>query len=511
VIFPHRDNVVAGTDKSWEVSMFMLDLGKVSNRVGTPRHRAKTAAMIAAALVGAAGLVRQSRAASLGDIFYIDMENQNWTQPASENSTGEQPIYQNTAAPYINSLVTPGNPNAAQVSYASAYHNVLSTPTGNNVSIHPSEPNYLWQESGSSFGDANPQLPGGYSGNDNDPYGSGGAVPATATFLADNPSVNGMNLTGMIQAKGDSWKSYQEDTDLATTTNTNGNLGAGTNQLTSTPVATSLDTVPLSSFSGTSTNYTNPYNGSHQYNFACKHDGSLFFTDTNGSTTTAANTSTSNPEVSHYAPMQQLTTDLANNTVGQYNLITPDQFNDMHTALTGGFTYNGTHYTGDNAQIAQGDNFLSIVVPEIEASNAYKNNGAIVIWCDETEGGSGVPGGVSGATTQNDFNHTLMEIVISPLAKGNAYNSTLDYTHSSDVATLQEVYQVSTNGTGTGYLNDAANPSNTTLGNDTGATDLSDLFVSGTIPTAVPEPASLSLLGAAGLSLMIRRRKQKPA
>jgi hypothetical protein len=47
-------------------------------------------------------------------------------------------------------------------------------------------------------------------------------------------------------------------------------------------------------------------------------------------------------------------------------------FNDMHTALTGGF--NGL--TGDAANIAQGDNFLSIVVPMIMASDAYKNHGA---------------------------------------------------------------------------------------------------------------------------------------
>ena len=45
------------------------------------------------------------------------------------------------------------------------------------------------------------------------------------------------------------------------------------------------------------------------------------------------------------------------------------------------------------------------------ASQAYKNNGAIVIWFDETEGG--------------EHHLTLPEIVISPLAKGNAYNSTL--------------------------------------------------------------------------------------
>ena len=35
----------------------------------------------------------------------------------------------------------------------------------------------------------------------------------------------------------------------------------------------------------------------------------------------------------------------------------------------------------------QGDNFLSIIVPQIEASAAYQNNGMIMIWNDETEGG----------------------------------------------------------------------------------------------------------------------------
>jgi len=51
-------------------------------------------------------------------------------------------LYRCPAAPYINSLVTPGNANAKQVSYAAAYFNVLATPSGNNPSIHPSEPNY---------------------------------------------------------------------------------------------------------------------------------------------------------------------------------------------------------------------------------------------------------------------------------------------------------------------------------------------------------------------------------
>ncbi len=103
-------------------------------------------------------LASSASAASLGDIFYIDMENHNLTQPSSDTKAPTQ-LLGNPAAPFQNSLITPGNPNAAQVSYASAYHNVLATPSGNNPSIHPSEPNYIWQEAGSNFGVNNDNTP----------------------------------------------------------------------------------------------------------------------------------------------------------------------------------------------------------------------------------------------------------------------------------------------------------------------------------------------------------------
>ena len=405
-------------------------------------------------------------------VFYILLENRNFT--AGTDLTGGSVIAGNAAAPYLNSLITPGNVNAAQVSYCTAYHHVLSTASGSNPSIHPSEPNYVWMEAGTNLSKLD----------DNDPYGSGNSVQQILSYLSANPSLSSQHLTGLLQAAGISWKSYQEGIDHLNSAGANINIGGS--GLTNTLAPQSAWTVPLQSFSGTSTSYTNPYNGSHQYNFACKHNGSLFFLDTNGSSagsgSGAANSSPSNPMAVNYAPLEQLATDLANNTVARYNVITPDQYNDMHTALSGGFTYNGTHYTGDLAQIAQGDNFLSILVPKIMASQAYQNNGAIVIWTDETEG-----------TNQNDFNHTLTEIVLSPLAKGNAYNSTVNMTHSSDIATMQEVFQVTAT-TPTGYLNDAANVSNSSgalAGSATGfgtatAQDMSDLFVAGTIPVSLP-------------------------
>ena len=441
----------------------------------------------AAACVCASSLILTAAHAQphVGTVWYILMENRNFTE--NETSGGAQ-LYGSAAAPYINSLITPGNPNAAQTSYCTSYHNVLSVFDGSGASIHPSEPNYLWMEAGSNFGVLN----------DNEPYGSGLSVNSIHTFQTNNPDYSGQNLSGLLQSAGLTWRAYSEGTNQLNSTGTNANLGG---LLTATAAPESIWTVPLASFSGNNASYLNPYNGSTQWNFACKHTGSLFFAATNGTTSlTVANTSTTNPEAPFYSPLPNLAGDLTAGTCAQYNVITPDQFNDMHTALSSGFTYHSVHYTGDLAQIAQGDNFLAQVVPQIMASPQYQNNGVIVIWTDETEG-----------SNANDFKHTLMEIVISPLAKGNAYASTLNYTHSSDLRTMQEIFQTTAN-TQTGFLNDAANPSNTTPANLVGTTtalnalaplpgqsltppsgygtgqalDLADLFQPGVIPTTIP-------------------------
>ncbi len=421
-----------------------------SSRQITKNPRARVA-LAAIASLGALANAVPSHAATLGSIFYIAMENHNWTQPGTQSSP--QQIYQNPAAPYINSLVTPGNPNAAQTAYATSYFNA-------GQSEHPSEPNYVWAEAGTNFNPTSTvgtftatnqgTLNGTRIANDADPLTANGNI--FTNFAAKH-------LTGQLNTAGVAWKNYEEDYQiLNSTTPTGGD--------------------PRVSKSGTSTTVTNPYYNTNQYNYAAKHDPMAFFDDT---------------ATQNVNPMSQLATDLANNTVGKYNWITPNQYNDMHTQLTGGFTYKGTAYTGDAAMIAQGDNFLSILIPQIMASQAYQNNGAIVIWNDETEGGDG-----------ND--RTSMEIVISPLAKGNAYASSLLMSHSSDVRTMEELFGLP--------LLDNAIPTSEYFGgvpgqfaSVLGSNDLSDLFVAGAIPNAVPEPASFGLLGLGGLAFIARRKR----
>jgi hypothetical protein len=344
-----------------------------------------------------AGLLTAVLPLRAGCIFVVAMENHNFTQP--NPAASPQQIFGNPAAPFINSLLTSGNPNAAQVSYATTYYNA-------GAHVHPSEPNYVWAEAGTDFGvhtDADPR-------------------PANGNILDQV-----IHLTAQMNAAGISWRNYQEDVQLSSS--------------------------PTNSASGTNAPALNPYYGTAQYNYAVKHNPMAFFGDT---------------AIQNVYPLSQLFLDLSDRKVGRYNWITPNQFNDAHSALNGGFSYQGTHYTGDQASIAQGDDFLATMIPQIMASAAYKDNGMIIIWWDESEGG-------------DDSSRTVPEIVVSPLAKGNAYASSVPMNHSSDLKTIAELF-------GLAALNNPIPASETNVdggyNNVATVNDLSDLFVPGAIPAA---------------------------
>jgi len=345
-------------------------------------------------------------------VFVIAMENHNWTQPGTQ--TSPQPIFQNPAAPFINSLVNGTSGISDQVAYANAYINAA-------LGDHPSEPNYIWAEAGTNFG----------VHNDDNPY--------HADCTPDTVQTTDQHLSAFLPKAGESWKSYQEDTDV---------------DATNTVLPVSAWTVPLYSTSGVWKPGVNGYNYSNQYNYAAKHNPMVYFTDASG----GCDITTSNPMRLQYAPLQQLALDLTNNTVADYNWISPDQYNDQHTSLTNGY---GQYPKGDSAQIAQGDNFLARIVPLIMASDAYKKDHAmIVLWWDESEGG-------------DDPSRTLPFMIISREVKENVggvpYSNTFQYSHSSFLRTMQEVLNVDPRH-GYPWLGDAAN-----------ATDLADLLKPGTI------------------------------
>jgi hypothetical protein len=163
--------------------------------------------------------------------------------------------------------------------------------------------------------------------------------------------------------------------------------------------------------------------------YAPKHIPMVFFDDV-----TNTNNSASANCISHVRPYSELATDLSNNTVARYNFITPDLCDDMHNS-TGCATTD---------EVKNGDTWLANNLPQILASAAYRNNGAVFITWDESEG-SDVPIGM---------------IVLSPKARPG-YSNTIAYTHSSTLRTMQTIFGVGP------MLGDAAN-----------ATDLRDLFTS---------------------------------
>ena len=220
-------------------------------------------------------------ALAIRTVFLIVLENHNWSQ-----------IKGSASAPYINGTLLP------QASYANNY---LSLP-----GIHPSEPNYLWLEAGTNFGVLNDGPP------------------------SANHQSTTQHLSALLEAKGLSWKSYQEDISGTTCPLTNSGL------------------------------------------YAPKHNAFVFFDDVNGGLSTG-----SSKCIQHVRPYSELAGDLSNGRVASYNFITPNQCNDMHNLIG----------CATSDAIRNGDTWLSQAVPAILASAAYKNGGAVFITWDESEGG----------------------------------------------------------------------------------------------------------------------------
>jgi hypothetical protein len=341
-------------------------------------------------------------------VFVIAMENHNWTQPDPQSSPRQ--IFMNEAAPFINSLVNGTSGISREVAYATNYLNA-------GPRVHPSEPNYVWAEAGQAFNSI---------GTDNDPYRS--------DCSPDTLITSDQHLTAFLTTARKTWRSYQEDVNVDLSDNV--------------PLPMSSWTVPLFSHSGNFASGFNAYNYTKQYNYASKHNPQVFFLDTNGGCPES--------DSRQYPPLQQLALDLQSNRVADYTWITPNQYNDQHSALAGG--YGG--FTGDQGSIAQGDNFLARIVPLIIASSAYQDGGVIALWWDESEGG-------------DTSDYTMPFIIISKHAHANVhglpYASGVEYSHSSFLRTMQEIFDVDPS-SGYPWLGGAAT-----------ANDLAALFKRGTI------------------------------
>jgi hypothetical protein len=360
-------------------------------------------------------------ASPVGDVFVILMENHNWTQPSS--FTGVPQIQGNPSAPYINNTLT-------QIgAFANNYENAAP-------GVHPSEPNYIWLNAGTNFGNST----------DADP--NKGPSPASPFSPNSTNLYTAPSFTQQLDQAGISWKSYQEDLDINTTTG---------------------EVLPRSQWTSGITSASGTENNGTQFNYAVKHNPAPFFTYNVGATAANGFTPQANDPfgVAHEQPLQQFYQDLFSGSVGKFNYITPNQYNDMHSLRN-----------GSTDLIAQGDKWLADNIPIIMSSQAYKNNGVIMVVWDETEGGD---------TSQ----FTVPFFLLSPLAKAGTSNNVL-YSHSSVLKTLEEIE-------GVGPLSDA---NQLPTGNYFNANDLSGLFLPGVLtPSALQGKAFLEVKGLGDIGL----------
>ncbi|HWY16465.1 MAG TPA: alkaline phosphatase family protein [Rhizomicrobium sp.] len=232
---------------------------------------------------------------------------------------------------------------------------------------HPSLPNYLWLEAGTNFGILNDGPP------------------------SQNSQSTKKHLVTLMETAGVSWKGYME--------NIRG------------------DTCPLTD-TGKIDQNGNPL-------YAVRHDPFVYFDNVTNHLKKDAPYC-----IAHVRPYSELAGNLKNNTVAQYNWITPNLCDDMHDTCAGN-------------SIAHGDTWLSKNVPAILNSAAYQNGGALFITWDEADAGDG----------------PIPMIVLSPFAKGSGYSNSIHYTHGSTLRTMQKIFSLKP------LLRDAGQE-----------TDLSDMF-----------------------------------
>ena len=210
-----------------------------------------------------------------------------------------------------------GNPNAPVLNQLASTYGQATDYFGTS---HPSEGNYVAPLGGWDYGITND-------------------APYTTNVI------NAPSLASQLEAKGMSWKSYQQS-------------------------------LPFAGFTGTCypCNATDPSSL-----YASKHNGFVNF----------ASVQDNPAEMQKTVPIEQLNTDLANGTVPNFSFIVPDQCHDMH----------GTNdCPTDSVNVKTADTYAGQLVTSIMSSPTWKvGQNAIVVTFDEGTDNAGCcdanPGG----------------------------------------------------------------------------------------------------------------------
>lgn len=282
-----------------------VSLALVACNSGSPQQQPPSSPVVTMSITEP--IAFRSPASGPSHIFLIVMENKE-----------DSDVLGSPDAPYINQL-------AGRAAVADQYYAIG----------HPSLPNYLALIGGDTFG-----------------------VDSDCTdCFQDAP-----NLADSIEAKGLTWKSYQEDL--------------------STPC----------------------FLGSSAKNYTIHHDPFLYFQDIR----------TNSARCQQSVPLTQLDNDLQNGTVPNFAWITPNLIHDMH-----------------DGSVADGDRWLASSVPRILDSDAWKQNGALIITWDEGSTNQSCCGIAAGGR--------VPLLVLTPNGP-TGYHSTTPASHYSLLRTIEELW-----------------------------------------------------------------------
>ena len=219
-------------------------------------------------------------------------------------------------------------------------------------------------------------------------------------------------------------KTFTSDSDAS-----NSNSTASTEHLVTKLTAAGI---PWMSYQEGITSNTCPINSTGHY--AAKHNPFVFFRDVVGSPPSETNTFCA----AHHKSYADFPADLAAGLTG-YVFITPDICNDMHGA------FDCPSFLFDGANIRAGDTWLANELPRIIAYTEAHSDAVIFLTWDE-----------------GDATNLIPFMAIGNYVKPG-YQSTVQYSHSSMLASVQKLLGV---------------PMLTTVAT---STDLSDMFVPGVV------------------------------
>jgi phosphatidylinositol-3-phosphatase len=329
---------------------------------------------------------------------------------------------------YIGQIL--GNPNAPYITTYAATSNLATNYFGVG---HPSLTNYLETVGGSNFGVINDDSPDWHnticvsnieSGTPADESATTNVCPIAGSGLdAPTPAVDttnegtpeepiyndplpaahtqGITIADQLVEAGKSWKTYQENLPPYGADKVNNSDGLVSDVTQSEPGMPKL--------------------------YAVKHNPFVYFANIQRGT---------NPQLSlkGVVDFHQLFADLKSGHVPNYSYIVPNQCHDQHGR---GATEVGTGCSVDQNAIAQGDAALSILIPAIKNSPAWKegNNVIVTVW------------------DENDYSslpNNVLAIVDTNYATGGK-TSNVKYNHFSLLKTIEA-------GFGLQYINHAADP-----------------------------------------------------